>query len=241
MTNVVVLSFAGTVGKTSLTKHVVVPLLGDAERIQIESINDSASGADTTMTARNFQHLAEKLAATTRNCVIDIGGSNVESVLKQMGQMGGIEEEIQWWVIPVDDRTKVMNDTLNTIEHLINKQDVDPAKIVVIANNVEFPEEVPKKFASILAAAAQVGFHFAEHFVPKSDLFDLTKDSEMSIIEMAADTTDFRALVKKEDDPKQRAILGRLHVQQLMAKSLSKTLRALWHSTPMANETAAVE
>jgi len=233
MTNVAVVSFAGTVGKTTLTKEMVVPLLGNAQRIQIESINSAAEGADVAMHARQFRYLAEKLVVSRDNLVIDIGGSNIESVLAQMAKMEGIEEDIHWWVVPVDERTKVITDTLNTISHLINELNVDPARIVVVANNIEYPKDMHNRLGPVLAAAKKAGFHFHPMGVLKSDLFDEVKDSKKCIIELADDTTDYGPLIAAENDEKKRDELGRKVTVRRMARSLARNIRDVWAATPM--------
>lgn len=233
MTNIVVLNFAGSVGKTTLTKQLIVPFLKNPERIQIESINSSAVGADVELNSRQFRSLAEKLAISKVDRVIDIGGSNIESVLQQMSQMEGIEHDVHWWVVPVDERGKVITDTLNTVNYLINKLMVPASQIVVIANNVEYPDELNTSLELIITASKLGGFHFASAPVVKSDLFDLVKDNEKSIIDIAKDETDFNALIVSETDESKLAVLGRQKVHRRMARFLARNLVGVWASTPM--------
>lgn len=240
MTNIVVLNFAGSVGKTTITKQLIAPFLGNAERIQIESINSAAGGADVEINSRQFRFLAEKLAVAKVNYIIDIGGSNIESVLKQMAEIDGIEEDIDWWIVPVDERSKVIDDTLNTISHLINELDVDASRIVVIGNSIEFPKEMPIKLASIFSAARMAGFHFSNTSIIKSDLFDLVKDADKSISDLAADETDLNALIVAEIDENNLAQLGRRVVHRRMARHLARNLKDVWASTPMGAATAIV-
>jgi len=239
MTNTVVLNFAGTVGKSTITKHLICPMLNNAEWIQIESINNSAVGADQEMSARQFRGLAEKLAIPGGNRVINIGGSNVESVLKQMSQMDGVQEDIDWWVVPTDERTKVIADTLNTVAHLINELNVDPSRIVVLANNVEFPDDMDKQFKSIIDAQSIAGFHFPLVPILKSDLFDTLKDDGATIIQVANSTDNIDEQIISEQEPDKLAALGRKKVQRRMAKVVSRNLAAVWKSTPMSENSSA--
>lgn len=238
MSNIAVLNLAGSVGKTTLTKQLICAMLPEAKRVQIESINSAASGADVEMNARQFRYLAEQLAIGKESLVIDIGGSNIESVLRQMSTMEGIDEDINWWVIPVDERAKVIKDTIETVTHLVNELNVNPGQIVVIANNIEFPDEVPTKLASIAAAAKKAGFHFVKYPIIKSDLFDLVKDEELPIIELAKDETDYNAMIAAETDEKKLAELGRKKTWRRMAKTLSRNLSAVWAATPMGASSA---
>lgn len=242
MSNIAVVNFAGSVGKTTLTKQLICPMMPGAKRVQIESINSGASGADVEMSSRQFRFLAEQLAIGKDSMVIDIGGSNIESVVRQMATMEGVEEDIDWWVLPCDERQKIINDTLKTIEHLVNELHVDTCRIVVIANNIEFPDELPTKLAPIFAAAKKTGFHFAGVPIVKSDLFDLVKDADLPIFELAEDETDFNALIAAETNEKKLAELGRKKTWRRMAKSLARNMRAVWESTPMgATATAAAK
>jgi len=54
---VAVLNLSGNTGKTTLTKHLLVPLLG-AHRIEIEDVNTGDGQADTELAATKFQTLA---------------------------------------------------------------------------------------------------------------------------------------------------------------------------------------
>jgi len=232
--NVVVINFAGSIGKTTITKQLLAPMMGECTRIQIESINSASSGADIEIDATQFTSLAERIALRKENLLIDIGGSNVESVLKQMAAMQGFQGDVDFWVVPVDERSKVMTNTINTVSHLLNDLDIEPEKIVVIANNIEFPKLFHKKFAPIFTAAKSGGFNFSDYSIMKSDLFDLVKDDDRSIIEIANETTDFNALIVGEEDDAKLALLGRAAVHRVMAKSLEKNLRAVWASTPLS-------
>ncbi len=240
MKNIVVLNFAGSVGKTTITKQLICPFLGNVERIQIESINSAATGADVEMNARQFKQLAKKLASPTQNQVIDIGGSNIESVLQQMAQMEHIETDIDFWVIPVDERGKVITDTLNTINHLVNVLGVTPSRIVVIANSIEFPEDMPFSLALDFKAAKLIGFHFSDAAVVKSDLFDIVKDDARTIVQIAEEQSDLKAAIVAEKDKDKRDQLAESLVHRRMARFIARNLRGVWASTPMCTDIAGL-
>lgn len=234
MNNIAIVNFSGSIGKTTLAKQLICPMVPGSKRVQIETINDSASGADVEMNERQFIFLAQELATTRSPLVIDIGGSNVEAVFKKMELMDGIEEDIAWWVVPTDERTKVIKDTMNTVAHLVGGLNVDPSRIVVIPNAFEFPDELPVKMAPIIKKAEAAGFHVVNVPIMKSDLFDLVKDEKETIFELAADETDFNALLAKETKEAKRDELGRKKVLRRMARSMARNLSTVWAATPMA-------
>ena len=236
--NIVAINFAGSVGKTTLAKHVLVPMMGNCLRVQIESINNSAAGADVEMDARHFDDLAEKMLLRDTNLVIDIGGSNVESTLSKMSKMAGIQDEIDRWIVPVDERTKVITDTLNTIKYLVNELLIEPSKITVVANNVEFPDEMKSKFAILFKASEVVGFNFSDYSIMKSDLFDAIKDDKRTVFEIVSDTTNYRLLIAQEQAAdKNEAKLAeytRALRHQMQAKSIVKNIQGVWANSMIA-------
>ena len=59
--NVVVVNKAGKVGKSTLAKHLVVPML-KADWIQVETFNDTGAGALAPIAGRKFGFVAEAIA-----------------------------------------------------------------------------------------------------------------------------------------------------------------------------------
>lgn len=229
--NIVLINRAGKVGKSTLAKNLIAPMLG-AEWVQVETINDSGEGATERLAGRKFRLVAEATAASMRSLCIDIGSSNYEAAMKEMRQIAGFAEDIDFWVIPCTNSGSVVNDTEATIEDLVNILDVEPARIVVIPNRVD--REDMEGFSKLEHAAREKGFHFATWGVEDAPMFDVFNKDKRSVMGTAAETKDYRALIHAEADPSKRAELSRQLVKHRQAKSIAGALLEAWSSTPLA-------
>ena len=81
---VAVINFSGNVGKTTVARHLLAPRIEGAKVIAIESIN-ADDGQTQALRGRQFGELQEYLQ-TVDNVVVDIGASNVEDLLAQIGR-----------------------------------------------------------------------------------------------------------------------------------------------------------
>jgi len=64
--NVIVIDKAGKVGKSTVAKHLIAPMLG-ADWIQVETFNDSGKGAAAKVAGRKFEYVAEAVVGGTGN------------------------------------------------------------------------------------------------------------------------------------------------------------------------------
>jgi hypothetical protein len=97
--NVVVINKAGKVGKSTISKHLVAPMLG-ADWIQVETFNDSGQGAKAKIAGRKFDYVAEAVLDATRSLCIDIGNSNYQASLKEMRDIwaaAGFKDTLLRW------------------------------------------------------------------------------------------------------------------------------------------------
>jgi hypothetical protein len=186
--NVIVINKAGKVGKSTIAKHLIAPML-DADWIQVETFNDSGKGAVAKVAGRKFEFVAEAVVGATGSRCIDIGNSNYQAVMKELQQIHGFAARIDLWVVPCKESAGIMNDALSTVGELIDKLGVDPSRIVVLPNDIEAPEEGLDSFANVRLAAKKFGFHFCETAVPQNPKFDVFNRDERSVIEIAADET----------------------------------------------------
>ena len=93
---VAVLNFSGTVGKTTIARHLLAPRIAGAEVIAIESIN-ADDGQASALRGGRFGELQEYLQ-TVDNVVVDIGASNVEELLSLMRKYRGSHEDFDYFV-----------------------------------------------------------------------------------------------------------------------------------------------
>jgi len=238
--NVVVINKAGKVGKSTLSKHLIAPLLG-ADWIQVETFNDSGQGASAKVAGRKLGFVAEAIATSERSKCIDVGNSNYESAKKEMSQIDGFTDEIDYWVVPCKESAGVMNDSLSTVAELINDLNVDPARIVVIPNEIERPEDGLDSFSSVVAAANRFNFHFCTMAIGENQIFDVFNGDSRSIFQIASADVDYGLLIAKEADPDARAKLAQAKVLQGRARYLARNLAAVWASSPLSSMTKTIE
>lgn len=234
--NVAVINKAGKVGKSSISKHLIAPMLS-ASWIKVETFNSSAEGSDAKINGRKFDYVAERILAREQSFCIDVGSSNYQAVMKSLEEIDGISHEIDFWVVPCRESAGVITDSLSTIEDLVNELRVDPAKIIVIQNFIEDTEEPSKVFDGVVAAARDVGFSFCRVAIPHNPKFDSFDAEKKSVMEIASDDTDFDALIEKESNSEERLRLTREVIAVRRAKSLAGRLREVWYATPLAEIT----
>lgn len=225
---IAIINFSGNVGKSTLAKQLFAPRMHAPEPFEIETINDRAGdNADAVrLKGKDFGSLQEELMRTD-SAIVDIGASNVDEFVKLMGQFDGSHEEFDYFVLPVVSEKKQQTDTINTIKTLAGLG-VPSKKIRVVFNKVALDDadDLTSHFSMLC------GFHEAEKkFTMRPDavlftneIFDRLRVLKKSVAEVAADETDYKAMMReaKDDDTKDYAI-SMISAKRL-AKSANKNL-----------------
>jgi hypothetical protein len=232
--NVIVINKAGKVGKSTISKHLIAPMLG-ADWIQVETFNDSGSGAKAMVAGRNFEFVAEAAVSATRSLCIDIGNSNYQAAMKELQEIDGFADRVQLWVVPCKESAGVMNDSLSTVLDLIKNLGVHPSRILVLPNDVESPEEGLVSFKKLALAATKYGFHFCTVAIPQNPKFDVFNADERSVMQIAADDTDYDAAIADETDFDQRDRLAQALILRGRARALAGKLNQVWLASPLAS------
>lgn len=231
--NFIITNFAGSIGKSTFRKQLFQYYLPEHTTVNIESINASASGADSTIIASEFRSLADTLARPDSKVIVDIGGSNVEESFRKIREIFGMVEDVTAWVLPVTESAKVKADTIMTIESLINELDVNPDHIVVIANQVSMNHArnvngYKAAFGSVMDACQSVGAHFIKSYIEESELFDEMKDDEQTIAGFAS-MSQGEVNERYPNDPEK---LGALITKWRMARYVARNLGMVWSDMP---------
>lgn len=236
---VTVLNFSGNTGKTTLCKNMLAPLL-DADRHEIEKLNSGDGQADSERGARDFKNLTSTLFSSPRSAVVDIGSSEIAEMLKQFAKFEDTFSDIDFWVIPLTVAAKQRKDTLQTVAALI-ELGVEPGKIVVLPNNIADPETAIVDLENVYKLR-QTGVFVAENMILESELFEILKDTDQNVIDLAGKETDFKKLRDEAiaaGDDAQLSAIGRARTLHQMAKSTARNLRAVFDETPLAKASAA--
>lgn len=229
--NVIVINKAGKVGKSTISKHLIAPMLG-ADWIQVETFNDSGQGAKAKVAGRRFEFVAEAVVGATKSLCIDIGNSNYQAVMKELEEIDGFANRIHYWVVPCKDSAGVMNDSLSTVADLIERLDVDPGRIVVLPNDID-PDEGLDSFRKLVLAAKKFGFHFCAVAIPQNPKFDAFNADERSVMEIAADDTDYDAAIATQTDDERRHQLTQASLLRDRARALAGKMKQVWGASPL--------
>ncbi|WP_197343432.1 StbB family protein [Ralstonia pseudosolanacearum] len=224
---VAVINFSGNPGKSTLADNLLAPRM-KAQKFEIETINAGATAnADAErLKGKDYGGLQEDLM-TLDSAIVDVGASNVEEFIKQMGQFDGSHEEFDYFVVPAISEKKQQIDTVNTIKTLAGLG-VPAKKIRVVFNKVELEDanDVPRLFAMIF------GFHEAEKrftlrpeaVVFKNEIFERLRGLNKTVSELVADETDYRAMLREATDEATKARAVSMISAQRLAKSAHKNL-----------------
>ncbi|AKM33521.1 plasmid stabilization protein (plasmid) [Pandoraea faecigallinarum] len=229
---VAVLNFSGNPGKTTLVDHLLAPRM-NAPRFEIETLN--ASSADTgalRLKGRDYGGLQEGLM-TLDSAIVDVGASNVEEFIKQMGQFERSHDEFDYFVVPAVSEKKQQTDTVNTIETLAGLG-VSAQKIRVVFNKVELEDasDVPRLFRTIfgLHDGTQSFTLRADAVVFKNEIFERLRGLNKSVADVIADDTDYRAMLREAGDEATRSRAVSMISAQRLAKSAHKNLENVYRA-----------
>lgn len=221
---VAVLNYTGTVGKTTISAHLLSPRMNNAPIYAIESINETAegNGLDVEKIKGNkFRDLFKKLMVAD-DAIIDVGASNVEGFLDGLVKFEDSHLEFDSFIVPVTSGSKEQKETIAMIQTLADLG-IPAEKIKLVFNRVE--ADVSEEFGPLLnyvkKSKAAIANHDAAIF--ENELFDMLSVKKLALGEMQNDETDYKAKAReigKEGDAKLRSHYSDMH----MIKSLSKNV-----------------
>lgn len=193
---IAIINFSGNVGKTTIARHLLAPRIKGAELISVESANADEQEADA-LRGRDFAHLQQYMLASD-DLIVDIGASNVEDLLALMRKFKGSHEDFDYFVVPTVPDIKQQKDTANTANELA-KMGVTANKIKVVLNRVEDGSSPGRQFAALLGfldenpvASINLRAHLTDN-----EIYQRVKHDGRSISDLAADNTDYKALISK--------------------------------------------
>lgn len=227
---IVITNLSGNVGKTTLRKHLLGPLIDKSQLISIEDMNDSDGLVRTELAARDFRRLAVELntASDEDNFVIDIGSSSLREALQHFKTLRTTRNVIDYWVLPCTPTLKQRNDTAVTIKLLI-EMGIQPERIRILPNAIEDVREFEVVFAPLVEKAQQIGYMVCPVPVLYSDVFQMLKDRPATVFDVAGNRTDFRAEIRHaQGDHAALEDLGRAMVVRDLAEDAASNLREVF-------------
>ena len=170
---IAVLNNSGNVGKSMICDNLFLPRVPNAEMLKIETINTDGSN-DTKLSAKAIGDIFQEMD-NKDVCIIDIGSSNIETFIKNVENIEGSIEDIDYFFIPTTPKQKQQYDTVATIEKLISLG-VDEDDIKVIFNFVDPDFDLTRQFPVIFDSPSLEGLELDkpenQFVVEESQLFE---------------------------------------------------------------------
>ena len=214
---VAVINFSGNVGKTTIARHLLAPRIDGVQVIAVESIN-ADDGQATALRGRQFGALQEYLQ-TVDNVVVDIGASNVEDLLALMRKYRGSHEDFDYFVVPTLPAMKQQQDTIATLAELA-RMGIPASKIRLIFNQVDDDADLQAVFDAVLAFVGQnpVAEPRLRCRLSANELYSRVKGGDVDLGTLAADETDYKALIAQAKDVAEKVELA----QRLATRRLAR-------------------
>ena len=224
---IAVMSYTGTVGKTTIATHLLSPRMKGAPIIAVESINETSAGmgvAVEKIKGDKFRELFQKLMIA-EEVIIDVGASNVEDFLDGMFKFEESHVEFDYFIIPVTNGTKEQRETISIIGMLAGLG-VPATKIRVLFNRVE--ASIEDEFQLLLSYLAKNNTAMAnvKAAIFENELFDILAIKKLSIEKLLADKKDYKSLLRdnKDAEEKQRSYWSEMFGLKALAKSVNRNL-----------------
>jgi hypothetical protein len=236
---VAVTSYSGNVGKTTISRHCLLPRILGAELIAVESIN-ADEGQSQALRGRQFAELQEYLQ-TVDDAVVDIGASNVEELLALMRRYRGSHEDFDYFVVPTVPALKQQQDTIATLVELANLG-VPPEKMRLVFNMVEDDVEPAQAFDSVLAFLAERPIANVDLAcrLGMNEIYSRIKGSNLDLAALLADDTDYKSLIAKAKDTPEKLMLAQRLATRRLARGVVPELDACFLALRLSASAAPV-
>ena len=230
---IAIINFSGNVGKTTIARHLLMPRIKGAELISIESTNADEGEADA-LRGSDFAALQQYMH-TVDNVVVDIGASNVEDLLSLMKKFKGSHEDFDYYIIPAVGDLKQQKDAGNTAEKLV-AMGVPAAKNKIILNRVLDLDKADKQFFALTSflATNPVATIDPACALTDNEIYQRVKHDERSISALAADKTDFKALIAKAKEQSEKLVYADALAVKRLATGVLPELDACFKALKLA-------
>lgn len=226
---VAVLNYCGSVGKTTITSHLLSPRMPGAEIIAVESTNESAADLGLDVEQLRGEHFGRifRLLLVARAAIVDVGASNIEDFLIELVKYDQAQAEVDYYVLPVIASGKAQRETIKTIKAL-SAAGVDRNRIRVLFNRVE--GDVREEFEAIFSFEMVSESFLAnpQAQIPENEVFDLLANRRLPIKDVVLSTEDYRAQLRATDENDTAEIerLTDLIALQSLARPIDRQLDA---------------
>lgn len=227
---VVICSLAGSVGKTTITTHLLHPRMPEAKIYTVDTTNVTARDFGVDAEAFSGDEFSKIYKQIVRNddLIIDVGGSKEgKEFLAGMDWMDG-QDEIDAFIIPSMPDDKDQKAAFKTIE-LLRAQNVDPSKIKVIFNGVK--KNTVEEFDYLLGALVAHRIPFSlDATIFHNEIYNILSSHGRSLDSILKDTTDYKKIVRTSDDEDEVSTASDLMVAQKGAPRVNEVLETVYQA-----------
>jgi hypothetical protein len=225
---IVVVNKSGSVGKTTLTVHLIHPRMDNPSIYAVEASNTTAKDFNLPIKAYDPTQYKEMLRDLFRDedAILDIGGSkNFSDFYEKMIDAGTSHDEFDYFLVPVTPNEKAEKETLTTIMEL-RDAGVPDEKIRVVYNCVSRL----KSFEVIPGVVSTFDLIAAE--VPESDVYRSLAKLHLPLQKLITDPTtakEYKARSLAEKDGSEKAAnFFDLYYAKSMAPKVVESLDTAW-------------
>ena len=227
--NIGVINFSGNTGKSTLATHLLKPRIEGAATFAVESVNSGSDLKAVIYRGKQFDALQEDVLLA-RSSIVDIGSSNVDDFLRLMAKAQGSQQDFDYFVVPTMRELKKQIDSVATIRSL-RTLGVEAERIRVVFNAVE-PEDIAALddvfINLVLAGEEGMCICNPRCAVYQNEVYERLRADGRTISEVAADTTDYRTILRTTQDQTEREALVDKIVIQRLARSAHENLDAVF-------------
>lgn len=204
---VAVINFSGNVGKTTISRHLLLPRIVGAELISVESLNADGSQGQY-LRGRQFAELQEYMQ-TVNSLVVDIGASNVEDLMALMRRYRGSHEDFDYFVVPTVPDLKQQEDTMATLSEL-SRSGIAPSRLRLVFNMVDDGIEVNQAFEHLLAFlhACPVAKASTRCRLGTNEVYGRIAGKGIDLLALARDDTNYKALIAQASGAEEKIALA---------------------------------
>jgi MinD-like ATPase involved in chromosome partitioning or flagellar assembly len=198
---IAVLNVSGNVGKTAICKNLLKAFRPEAKLISVESFNNSDAldvvGFDTQeLNASRFKQIYRELMMND-DVILDVGASNVAQFMEELTKYRASIAELDLVIVPTVPDEKQQKDTYATVGWL-HKLGVPADRIRVVFNLYTGDSTVGETYAHVIGYSNDDGKKQATWLphviIEKNEIFQIVDTRKTTIRQLAADSSDWKAL-----------------------------------------------
>lgn len=224
---VATINISGNVGKTTIAKNLLYPKMVGAKIFEVESVNTGLQlkSADIkTMRSNTYGSLINEIMVVD-SAIIDVGASNIEGFFREMVELDGSHEDIDYFLIPVTKDEKIIKESIKTAV-ILSGLGVEKNKIKMVFNRFPKDLDMDEVFSPIFKYAKTEGKFTAnkDAVIYESPIYAELNKLQISLGELSEDTTDYRAKLKDAKDDKEQKFLLSMIANKRRSTSASQNL-----------------